>query len=194
MVVSVKQSVMIIDPDHSVIDRIVAGDASAYAMLVNKHKSYTFTIALRILQVRADAEEAAQDAFIKAYHNLKSFNKESKFSTWLYRIVFNTAVSYKRKQRQRFQDIENTVIQYAQEAEGMLEKTDKRKFIAKALAALNEADRMALSLFYLEEFSLEEISEITGIQHNTLKVRLHRARVRLAEELKTILQHEATAL
>jgi len=185
---------MIIDPDHSVIDRILAGDQAAYAELVNKHKSYAFTIALRILHTRPDAEEAAQDSFIKAYHNLRSFNRQAKFSTWFYRIVFNTAVSYKRRQRQHFQDIETTVIHYSQEAEGMLEKTDKKKYIAKALLALSEADRTALSLFYLEEFSMEEIAEITGMQTNTIKVRLHRARLRLAEELKTMLNHEAITL
>lgn len=185
---------MIIDPDHSVISRILAGDQAAYAELVNKHKSYAYTLALRILQTRAEAEEAAQDAFIKAYHHLGAFNRQSKFSTWLYRIVFNTAISYKRRQRQRFQDIENTVIHYSQEAEGMLEKTDKKKYIAKALGALNEADRTALTLFYLEEFSMEEIAEITGMQPNTVKVRLHRARLRLADELKTLLSHEALTL
>lgn len=184
---------MIIDPDHSVIDKILAGDQSAFADLVNKHKSYAFTLSFRILQSRGEAEEAAQDSFIKAYHHLSSFNRQAKFSTWLYRIVFNTAVSYKRKQR-RFDDIEQTVLYQGQEADGILEKTDKKKYIAKAMANLNEADRTALSLFYLEEFSMEEIGEITGMQANTVKVRLHRARLRLADELKLLLSHEALTL
>jgi RNA polymerase sigma factor (sigma-70 family) len=185
---------MTTDPDHFLIDRIIAGDQQVYASLVDKHKSYAFTIALKILQNRPEAEEATQDAFIKAYHNLKAFNKEAKFSTWLYRIVFNTAISYKRKNRQQYISIENTIIEYKQEAEGVLEKTDKKKFLNKAMAMLNEADRTALSLFYLEEFSLEEIADITGMQANTIKVRIHRARQRLAEELKIILNHEALTL
>src|SRR6187431_926031 len=147
------------DPDHYLLDKVIAGDQHAYASLVDKHKRYAFTIAYKILQNRGEAEEAAQDAFIKAYHHLASFNRQSKFSTWLFRIVFNTAISYKRKSKQQFQDIENTVVAYSQEAEGMLEKADQKKYLRQALAKLNEADRTALSLFYLEEHSLEEIAE-----------------------------------
>ncbi len=182
------------DPEHSRIERILAGEQHLYAELVDKYKSYAYTIAQKILQNKPEAEEATQDAFIKAYHHLTGFNRQSKFSTWLYRIVFNTAISYKRKNRHQFQSIENTFIEYRQEAEGMLEKNDKKKFLSHAMAKLNEADRTALTLFYLEEFSLEEIAEITGMQANTAKVRIHRARQRLADELKNILNQEALTL
>jgi RNA polymerase sigma factor (sigma-70 family) len=182
------------DPEHSRIERILAGEQHLYAEMVDKYKSYAYTIAQKILQNRPDAEEATQDAFIKAYHHLKGFNRESKFSTWLYRIVFNTAISYKRKNRQQFQSLENTFVEYRGEGEGMLEKTDRKKFLNLAMAKLNEADRTALSLFYLQEFSLEEIAEITGMPANTAKVRIHRARLRLADELKNILNQEALTL
>jgi RNA polymerase sigma-70 factor (ECF subfamily) len=186
--------VMTNDPDLDLIGRIRAGEQAIYAILVNKYKRYAFAIAMRILQNRPEAEEAAQDAFIKAYNHLSGFNGTSKFSTWLYRIVFNTSISYKRKSRHQFQSIESAVIEYSQEAEGRLEKIDKRKYIDLALSKLNEADRTALSLFYLQEFSLEEIADITGMQSNTAKVRIHRARLRLAEELKMMLKSEALTL
>jgi RNA polymerase sigma factor (sigma-70 family) len=182
------------DPDHLILDKILAGEQAAYAELVNKYKSYAYTIALRILQSRPDAEEAAQDAFIKAYNHLAGFNRDSKFSTWLYRIVFNTTISYKRKSRYQFQSLDSTVVEYQQEGEGLLEKTDKKKYLNAAMARLNEADRTALTLFYLEEFSLEEIASITGMQANTAKVRIHRARQRLADELTNILNQEALTL
>src|SRR4051812_44198556 len=172
------------DEDLAVIDRILAGERDLYAGLVDRYKSYTFTIAMKILQNRPEAEEAAQDAFIKAFHHLKGFNRQSKFSTWLYRIAFNTAISYKRKHRQQFQSIENAVIEYSPDAEGALEKTDRKKFLNLAMGKLNEADRTALTLFYLQEFSLEEIAEIMSMQANTIKVRIHRARQRVADELK----------
>src|SRR5688500_4394642 len=172
------------DPEYARIDKILAGDQYVYAELVDKYKSYAYTIALKILQNRPEAEEAAQDAFIKAYHHLSGFNRQSKFSTWLYRIAFNTAISYKRKHRYKFQSIETTVIAYQQEAEGMLEKTDKQKYLGQAMAKLTEVDRTALTLFYLQEFSLEEISEIMNMQANTIKVRIHRARQRIADELR----------
>jgi RNA polymerase sigma-70 factor (ECF subfamily) len=180
--------------EYVLIDRILAGEQPLYAELVNRYKSYAFTIALKILEIRPEAEEAAQDAFVKAYHSLASFNREAKFSTWLYRITFNTAISYKRKRKGSYQRIENVIVEYGQEEEGMLERTDKKKFINLAMNKLNEADRLALNLYYLQEFSLEEIADITGTQANTVKVRVHRARQRLADELKTILQKEALTL
>jgi len=182
------------DPEHSRIERILAGEQHLYAEMVDKYKSYAYTIAQKILQNRPDAEEATQDAFVKAYQHLKGFNQQSKFSTWLYRVVFNTAISYKRRNKQQFQSLENTFVEYRGEGEGMLEKTDRKKFLNLAMAKLNEADRTALSLFYLQEFSLEEIAEITGMPANTAKVRIHRARLRLADELKNILNKEALTL
>jgi RNA polymerase sigma-70 factor (ECF subfamily) len=180
--------------DLQVIDRILAGEQNAFALLVDEYKRYAFTLALRILQNKPEAEEAAQDAFVKAYHHLASFNRQAKFSTWLYRIVFNTAVSYKRKQKNFFHNIENQVIEYEQGAEGMVERKDKERFIQQGLNKLTEADKLALTLFYLKEFSLEEIGEITGMQPNTVKVRIHRARLKLADELKNILHREALTL
>lgn len=180
--------------EHLLIDRILAGEQHVYAELINRYKSYAYTIALRILQNRPEAEEAAQDAFIKAFQNLAKFNREAKFSTWLYRIAFNTAISYKRKSKVQFQSIDTLNVMQRHEGEGNAEHHDKQKFIAQAMSRLNDADRLAVSLFYLQEFSLEEIAEITGMQANTVKVRVHRARQRLAEELKNILQKEALTL
>jgi RNA polymerase sigma factor (sigma-70 family) len=182
------------DPDFELIDRILAGNRSLFAELVDRYKSYAFTIALKILENRPEAEEAAQDSFVKVFHHLKNFKKDSKFSTWLYRIVFNTSVSYKRKRKGKFQSIENTIVEYGQEAEGMLERSDRKKYIHQALQKLNEADKLAITLFYLKEFSLDEIADITGMQANTVKVRVHRARQRLADELTGVLKKEALTL
>jgi RNA polymerase sigma factor (sigma-70 family) len=182
------------DPEHVLIDRILAGEQSLYAGLVDRYKNYALTIAMKIVQNKAEAEEIAQDSFIKAFNGLKNFNRDSKFSTWLYRIAFNTAISYKRRHKQPLDSIEHAAISLSQEGEGALERKDKKKYIDLALAKLNEADRTALTLFYLEEFSLEEIAEITQTPSNTIKVRIHRARQRVAEELKSILNQEALTL
>jgi RNA polymerase sigma factor (sigma-70 family) len=182
------------EEDLGLIDRILAGEQQLYSTLVDRYKRYTYTITLKILQNRPEAEEAAQDAFIKAFHHLAKFNRQSKFSTWLYRIAFNTAISYKRKHRPVFQNIENTMVDHGQETEEALEKTDKKKYVNLAMANLGESDRTVLTLFYMQEFSLEEIAEITGMRANTVKVRIHRARQRVADELKNILQKEALTL
>ena len=182
------------DRDLELIDKVLAGEQLTYAHIVDTYKRYVFTIALKILHDKSEAEEAAQDTFIKAYSSLNKFNRQSKFSTWLYRIAFNTAISYKRRQRLPPVNIENTLIGYHHESEETLEKTDKVKFLNQAMGKLNEVDRTALTLFYLKEFTLEEMAEIMNIQANTIKVRLHRARQRVAEELKMILQKEALTL
>jgi len=191
---SVKRTVITIQEENELIDRILAGERQLYATLVNKYKSYAFTIALKIVENKPEAEEAAQDAFIKAFHYLKSFNRQAKFSTWLYRIVFNTAISYKRKNRHPFQDIEENTVEYHEQADSQLEKDDKQIFLSQAMDRLNEADRLSIQLYYIKELSLEEVAETMGQNLNTIKVRVHRARQRLADELKRILKQEALTL
>jgi len=186
--------VITLQEEIQLIDRILAGERELYAKLVNEYKSYAYTIALKILENRPEAEEAAQDAFIKAFHYLKGFNRQAKFSTWLYRIVFNTAISYKRKNKQQFQSIENSIVEYSVTADSQLEKNDKQIFVGQALNKLNEADKLAIQLYYIKEFSLEEVAEMMGQSENTIKVRIHRARQRLADELKKILKEEALTL
>lgn len=179
--------------ENQLIDQILGGNEKAYARLVDHYKSYAFTIALKILNNRPEAEEAAQDGFIKAYHNLKSFNRKARFATWLYRIIFNTAISYKRKNRHIMESIDHH--DRAQEDDDTtLERSDKEVFISQAMDQLNEADRLAIQLYYIKEFSLEEVAEMMGQRINTLKVRVHRARQRLADELTRILKEEALTL
>lgn len=181
------------EQEFQLIDRILAGEEELYRKLVDQYKRYAYTIAVRILSNRPDAEEAAQDAFIKAYRSLKDFTRQSKFSTWLYRIVFNTAVSYKRKQWNTLHSLDAASGEAA-EWSSSAEQHDKEKFLHMALNRLKEADRMAISLFYLKEFSLEEIGEIMETDPNTIKVRIHRARIKLADELRALLSKEALTL
>ena len=183
-----------VQEEYLLIDRIIGGEETLYATLVDKYKSYAFTIALKVVENRAEAEEVAQDGFIKAFNYLSKFNRQAKFSTWLYRIVFNTAISYKRKNKQQFQSIENNIAVYSEGADSELEKDDKRIFVAQAMEKLSDADRVAVQLYYIKEYSLEETAEMLGQNINTLKVRVHRARQRLADELRKILKEEAVTL
>jgi len=189
-----QRAVITTEQEYLLIDRVLAGEQTLYATLVDKYKSYAYTLAMKVLDNNQDAEEAAQDAFIKAFHYLKGFNREAKFSTWLYRIVFNTAISYKRKKKPPFQSLESSIIEYSVRADHKTEQDDKRIFIMKAMDKLNEADRLAIQLFYIKEFTMEEVAEMMGQNINTIKVRIHRARIRLADELKGILKQEALTL
>jgi len=177
------------------IDTIIQGDDSVYTKLVDKYKHYAYTIANRIMNSHEDAEEVAQDAFIKAFHGLKNFNRDSRFSTWLYRIVFNTAISYTRKKRVRLENIDDNISEmYGAKDIDLTEYSDKIKFIDSALDKMLPADATVINLFYLKEFSLEEIGDITGMRINAVKIKLFRARKRMANELRTMLKSEATSL
>ena len=180
--------------DEILIDQILQGEHLLFEKLVDKHKSYAYTIALNILKNKEDAEEVAHDSFLKAYKNLASFNKQSKFSTWFYRIVFNTSITHQRKRKVKKEDLQLIEYSYGAHAKAELEIEDQKHYINQGLDRLSEADRLIISLFYLKELSIEEIGEITNIQGNTIKVKLHRARKRLAQEMKNILKEEALNL
>lgn len=181
--------------EYETIDRIIAGEEASYKILVEKYQSFAFSLALRILNNKEEAEEATMDAFIKAYHSLKNFNRESKFSTWLYRIVFNTSLTYKKKQRIN-QSIDDTYLGETLESEHSndLHEKDQRYFINEALERLIPMDATIITLFYLKEHSLEEIGVIVGMNPNSVKVRLFRARKRMADELSRNLAGEAITL
>lgn len=179
--------------DDIIIDRILDGDESQYKVLIDKYKSYAFTLALNVLNSQEDAEEVAQDSFIKAFKSLSKFNRQSKFSTWFYRIVTNTAITRRRKNRIVGEDIDKA-RSLGFDAKSTLESEDKQKFVRQGMALLSDQDRLVVSLFYLKELSLEEIAEVTEMKANLIKVKLHRARKRLADNLKMILKEEALSL
>ena len=184
--------------DINLLNRIRTGDKSAYKELINRHKDYAFTVAYRILNNREDAEEVAQDAFMQVFGALQSFNAESKFTTWFYRIVFNAALMQKRKNKVESVDIENSseafLVSHSSDSTEDLRKNERKMAIQKALQNLSADDTTMITLFYLKELSLEEIAEITNISAETAKVKIHRARKRLAEEMKKMLNEEVRSL
>ena len=175
----------------------MAGDASGYRTLAQRHKDYAFTLAYRIVGNREDAEEIAQDAFVQAFGALGTFNREAKFTTWFYRIVFNAAAGFKRKQRMYSEDIETSAEAQriaAHTPSESLNIEEQRRFLHLALRQLLPDDATILTLFYLKEQTLEEIASIVGLSAETVKVKLHRARKRLADEMQRLLKHETKSL
>ena len=178
--------------DHVLIGKILAGEHIHYNELVLRHKDYAFSIALKIVHNAMDAEEVAHDALVKAYRSLKNFNQKAKFSTWLYRIVFNTAVSHTRKNRIQVDDISE--IRYQPESgfnsSESLHSQDREKFIGEAMARLKPLDASLINLFYMKQLNLQEIGEVVGLKGSAVKIKLFRARKRLARELEKALQDE----
>lgn len=186
--------------DSELIAEVLAGKQAAYAEIIQRHKSYVFTLALRMAKNREDAEEIAQDCFVKAYRSLAGFQQNSKFSTWLYRIVFNTAMTYLRKKRLETDSIdeEGTQIQLANAVSDYradrVEQQSKYVYLNQAISRLLPDDAAIISLFYQGEQSLEEIAKTLNMEANTVKVKLHRARQRLKTQLERLLQHEVKDL
>ncbi|MDB4925590.1 sigma-70 family RNA polymerase sigma factor [Mucilaginibacter sp.] len=186
--------------DIALIVKTLAGDQSAYADLVKRHQRFVFTLAMRFTKNREDAEEVAQDCFIKAYRSLASFKQESKFSTWLYSIVYTTAMTSLRKKRVDTTSIddEDTYIQVANTSSGYdvndAENRSRSFYLNQAITQLTPDDATIITLFYKGEQSLEEIAQTLGIEANSVKVKLFRARQRLKEKLERNLKHEVNEL
>lgn len=186
--------------DNELISRVLNGDQQAYAGLVSRYQSYVFTLALRMVKTREDAEEVAQDAFIKAYKYLADFKGASKFSTWLYTIVNNTAISFLRKKKVEIHSLDNEkVFEVADSKESgmganMIEQKSKMAMVNQAISMLNPDDAQIITLFYKAEQSLDETAQILGIEINAAKVRLYRARTRLKEKMETYFAEEVKNL
>ena len=170
--------------DNFYIDKVLRGDSKAFAYLVNRHKDMTFTIAVRILKNREDAEEIAQDAFIKAYDSLKNFKQKSKFSTWLYSIVYNAAISRKRKKQLEVLPVDDNITENYTFDEVLMgtdriDEDEQIKFINKAIKDLPDTESILLTLYYKEEQSIEQISEVVGLSSSNVKVKLHRIRKKI---------------
>jgi RNA polymerase sigma factor (sigma-70 family) len=186
--------------DIELIEQTLSGNQSAYADLVKRHQRFVFTLAMRFVKGREDAEEVAQDCFIKAYRSLASFNRLSKFSTWLYSIVYTTAMTSLRKKRVATDSIddEDTYIQVENQSSAFdvnnAENNSRSFYLNQAIDQLLPDDATIITLFYKGEQSLEEIGQAMGIEARTVKVKLFRARQRLKERLERNLKYEAKEL
>jgi RNA polymerase sigma-70 factor (ECF subfamily) len=176
--------------DNEIISRVLKGEQNAYAELVNRYQAYVFTLVLRMIKSREDAEEVAQDVFIKAYRSLADFRGESKFSTWLYTIANTTSITFLRKKKLDVHSLDNEkVFEVADSKDSgfranLVEQKSRVNMVNQAIALLNPDDAEIITLFYKAEQNLEEISRILRLETNTVKVRLHRARTRLKEKME----------
>src|SRR5882672_7496787 len=156
--------------DIELIEQTLAGNQSAYADLVKRHQRFIFTLAMRFAKSREDAEEISQDCFVKAYRSLASFQSQSKFSTWLYGIVYHTSMTFLRKKKMDKVSIddEETFIQLeSKESDFRADKAEKKsrnEYVQQAMKMLLPDDSMILTLFYQGEQSLEEIAKVTGFE------------------------------
>ncbi|MHA4742371.1 RNA polymerase sigma factor [Dyadobacter sp. MSC1_007] len=174
------------------IENVKRGNLASYTFLVDRYKNMAFTIALKIMSNAQDAEDVAQESFVKAYLQIRHFEGKAKFSTWLYTIVYRTAVSRLQKHQIQFQTIdddfsENYAYEYASSPIDTLQITERDKFVKEAVERLPKIESLIITLYYLNENSIEEIQEITGLTASNIKVKLFRARKVLGKELQFLL-------
>ena len=181
--------------DEELIARVLAGDETSYGTLVARYQDYVYTIAVRIVGSDEDAEDIAQEAFVRAYRALPRFRGDSKFSSWLYRIATNRALTHLKRRRRRADtvDIESgSHVEAVVIDDGRSEETSPelrvrdeefRRAVRAAVLELPEQYRVVVTLFYLEERSYKEVVATLGIPMGTLKTHLHRARALLREIL-----------
>ena len=168
------------------IDQVLEGNVNAFTHIVDRHKDRAYNLAFRICCNREEAEEIAQDSFLKAYRALGSFQRKSSFSTWLYRIVYNTAVSYVRIKKKDILSLEDFPADATDfigtcTSEEEAESEYRRSLINFAFQKIGEEERSLITLHYYEEMSTEEISEVTGISKSNIKVKLFRARQKMLQ-------------
>jgi RNA polymerase sigma-70 factor (ECF subfamily) len=181
--------------DQKIIRRVLAGEQKAYAELVDRHKEKAMTLAMRMLKNRHDAEEALQDAFIRAFRSLQGFEWRSSFSTWFYRIVFNVCSTKLGKHG------EAMLLSIDEEADNELKfeipstdvepdiEFENKEFsgiVKQEIEKLDTGYSSLLTMFFLQELSYEEIQSVTGLPLGTVKNRLFRARNELR---KAVLKH-----
>ncbi len=181
--------------DQHYIDAVINGETRAFSVLIDRYKHMVFTLAAKVLKNHEEAEEVAQDVFVKAYTALTTFKGDSKFSTWLYKITYYRSLDYLKKQKRSLQtsSIDSDTVYHLSSMENALDslETSERKLaIKKAIDELPEDDAVVITLHYFEELSLKEIADIMNLEANTVKVRLFRSRKRLAELLKNKLEPE----
>lgn len=166
--------------DAEIIESVKKGNTADYSILIDRYKNKAFSMLKRILKNEFDAEEVLMDCFLKAYNNINSFKFESKFSTWFYRIVYNTALtklsSTKRKIENEMSSVDDLHYLESKYLADDFIKEDNLVLIKKIVNELPLKNAAVVTMFYLEEMSTEEISEVLQISVANVKVILHRSR------------------
>lgn len=181
------------------IEAVRNGNVSAFSVLIERYQNMVYSLALKLLKNTEDAEEMAQDTFIKAFQKLDMYEGKSKFSTWLYSITYNACISELRKRHIQFSSLEEQRFSDQDEMKmnsylSETKKEDQEKYLNLALSKLPEDDQVLVTLYYYENQSMDEISMITGLTVSNIKVKIHRARKKMYELLHELLKEEMYSL
>jgi RNA polymerase sigma-70 factor, ECF subfamily len=175
--------------EQIIIRKILDGENHFFEQIVILYQDMVFTLALRVIKNREEAEEIAQDVFIKVFKSLKSFNQKSKLSTWIYRITYNTSINRYKSQKKRMltTEIDNKTefsMGSIPDANYEISTQEKRQIINNAILNLSETEKIIITLYYYDDLPVNEIAQIVGITSQNVKVKLFRSRQKLYADLK----------
>jgi len=184
-----------IKSDEYYIDKVLKGDDGKFSILIDRYKDLIFTLCYRIIKDKENAEEAAQDTFLKTYKSLAKFKGESKFSSWIYRIAYNTSLDKLKQLKRQITtistvDVNELNIGNIESTLDILESIELKDQIKNSIKKLNSEDAFILTLYYYDNLSMQEIAKITGHKANSIKVKIHRSRQKLMVILKKQLPKE----
>ena len=176
--------------DQFYLDKILKGDPASYAFLVNKYKDMVYSIAIKILRDADDAQDLAQECFITAYQQLHKYQGRSKFSTWLYTIVYRAAVTQLRQNKLDTTFIGDSVNEVSDSANNQFDQLQSKQVgqqVRIAIDRLPQTEALLVTLYYINDLPIKEIQEITGLFKSNIKIKLFRARKKLERELAFLL-------
>lgn len=190
---------MDVNTEQNYLKRAQKGDIQAFEQLLYMHEDAVYGFVYNTVRNDMDAEEITQDVFMKAYRNMTKFRGDAKFRTWLFTIASNTTASHFRKKELATTPVEDSSKAQAigssiEESFAKVGKEERHRFIAQAMDQMAPQQRQLIQLFYLEEYSIKEISGITSLSESSVKTGLSRGRNRLYQLLEEILKEEIHSL
>ncbi len=170
--------------DNYYVQKVLVGETDSFAPLLGRYSKQVFSLIVKIVGSREDAEELAQDVFVKAFGSLSSFRGDSSFSTWIYRIAYNIAISATRKKTMEFMPVEENMLSNVPDDPdetffGDSDADMRIVYLNRALEQLLPEERAMITLFYKENNSMEDIALITGLTETNIKTKIFRIRKKL---------------
>ncbi|WP_409206391.1 RNA polymerase sigma factor [Flavobacterium sp.] len=186
---------MAIINDQYYINQIIEGNSNAFAVLVDRYKDLVFTLSYKMVKNREEAEEISQDTFIKIFKSLNKFKGESKFSTWVYKITYNTCLDRLKKNKKEnsvvyIEDFSEHQVKAIETVFDTIDEKERNQRIQDCLLLLPSEDAFLLTLYYFDDQSIEEIAKVVDSNANNIKVKLFRSRKKMASILKERLEPE----
>ena len=178
--------------DQLIVSQVVSGQKNLFRLLVRQHEKAVYGMGLSFFRNQEDASDFTQEVFLKAYRSLARFEGRSRFSTWLYKIAYNTALNEVNRRKEYIslaEEDENKLVNSNDTPERIALRNAAKKAVRAAIAELPERFRICVDLFYFYDRSYQEIEAITGIPVNTIKSHVFRSKILLREKLENLIDN-----